>query len=587
MGRKERAKMLRQSLNLRILKPETLHDEAGLRLALEQLESVLDLAPVRVRAEGALTEALGQPGALPYLISVVPPKTLNTLAQTALSLFPTTQETWSETCTGWRILTSLIESAMFLPVETLDEHQRTLREMHQLVNTAPNALLALASAQADLDLPLYDPPPASAPADLDLPLYDPPPASAPADLEFSFDMKQTQRERKMARNRQRTPGSALDTDGLSGRSALDELGYAIPTSQAQAEEFAGRILTSCQAVLKRLLHFFRRDVLKDVIRSMYIPVVDSTHELELAEFVADLVLEDSSDALSDIYTDSDTLVDDHSSTTDSEYLDGNKSGSFFYDEGFGPWKLVLSPRARGDLRESERGDAHMYSIWVKKMRELSHGHFSEDNQKRFIDRGFLVPVFEAKMTRDTRLVYQIDLEPDTSTHTMRQVIYIYSFSTHRQVDKRLWNAISHKMEMTRKSERSNKWDHLSCRGRVYQKRCTYRGMQGGYGETIIPPGEWSLDDEEAIAPLKLPERARELNGREQPLSPPISAKRPKQLTIDLDAAQANTSPPRRTGRLGQPTYTASPTPAIDTSMFLVDTRFPVPASTTSYARCLP
>ncbi|VDC04902.1 unnamed protein product [Peniophora sp. CBMAI 1063] len=522
MGRKERTKLLRTSaLNLRILSPDTLHDESGVHLALEQLSALLELAPVKVRAEAVLTQAIGKAGALPYLISVATEQDLNTLAQTALSLFPITQETWSETCTGWRILTSLLESAMFLPVETLDEHQRTLREMHQHVETTPSALLALASAQADLDLPLYDPP-----------------ASAPADLDsgFSWNVKQTQRERKQAARRRPVADPSLDTDGLSGVSALSVLGYALPTSQHQAEEFVGRILTSCQAILKRLLLFFRRPVLQEAIRSMYIPITsDPQDAIELEESLADLMLDD--DSLTDIDTESDTLVDDHSSTTDSEYLDGNRSSSHFYDEGFGPWRLVLSQRARGDLRESERGDAHMYSIWVKKMRELSHGHFSDDNQKRFIDRGFITPVFEAKMTRDTRLIYQIDLEPDPPSSLIRQVIYIYSFSNHRQVDKRLWNAIGHKMLLERrKGKGSSKWDHLSCKGRVYGKRCSYRALGMGYGETVIPPGEWRIDDEEGVAPVK------------SPISPQ-TAKRPKHLTIDLAAAQAqlDQSSPRKSG----------------------------------------
>lgn len=37
-------------------------------------------------------------------------------------------------------------------------------------------------------------------------------------------------------------------------------------------------------------------------------------------------------------------------------------------------------------------------------RELSRGHFSEDNQKRLTGAGPEVPIFEAKMTRDSRLV---------------------------------------------------------------------------------------------------------------------------------------------------------------------------------------
>ena len=37
-------------------------------------------------------------------------------------------------------------------------------------------------------------------------------------------------------------------------------------------------------------------------------------------------------------------------------------------------------------------------------RELSNGHFSEDNQKRLNGPDTEIPIFEAKTTRDSRLV---------------------------------------------------------------------------------------------------------------------------------------------------------------------------------------
>jgi hypothetical protein len=37
-------------------------------------------------------------------------------------------------------------------------------------------------------------------------------------------------------------------------------------------------------------------------------------------------------------------------------------------------------------------------------RELSNGHFSDDNQKRLTGTNIPVPIYEAKMTRDSRLV---------------------------------------------------------------------------------------------------------------------------------------------------------------------------------------
>ena len=41
-------------------------------------------------------------------------------------------------------------------------------------------------------------------------------------------------------------------------------------------------------------------------------------------------------------------------------------------------------------------------------RELSQGFFSDDNQKKLVGQDNEVPIFEAKMTRDLRLVYQVE-----------------------------------------------------------------------------------------------------------------------------------------------------------------------------------
>lgn len=40
----------------------------------------------------------------------------------------------------------------------------------------------------------------------------------------------------------------------------------------------------------------------------------------------------------------------------------------------------------------------------KLCRELSNGHFSDDNQKRLNGTDTSIPIYEAKMTRDSRLV---------------------------------------------------------------------------------------------------------------------------------------------------------------------------------------
>jgi len=46
--------------------------------------------------------------------------------------------------------------------------------------------------------------------------------------------------------------------------------------------------------------------------------------------------------------------------------------------------------------------------------ELSRGFFSASNQKKLLGQDTDLPVFEAKMERDTRLVYTVDCVMDDS-----------------------------------------------------------------------------------------------------------------------------------------------------------------------------
>lgn len=94
--------------------------------------------------------------------------------------------------------------------------------------------------------------------------------------------------------------------------------------------------------------------------------------------------------------------------------------------GFGDWRIILNTRAIQNLREARRADPAFFKIIVKKMkfvfhhtrtkklaltvtRELSIGHFSDDNQKRLNGPNDGVPIYEAKISRDRRLVVSSNL----------------------------------------------------------------------------------------------------------------------------------------------------------------------------------
>ena len=104
--------------------------------------------------------------------------------------------------------------------------------------------------------------------------------------------------------------------------------------------------------------------------------------------------------------------------------------ALFFDtpDGFGEWRIYVSTRASSNLRRIKKKDPNLFNVTIKKIkyvsclhsvvriaftcsfppprppRELSHGHFSEDNQKRLNGLDTQIPIFEAKTTRDSRLI---------------------------------------------------------------------------------------------------------------------------------------------------------------------------------------
>ncbi|KAF9231325.1 hypothetical protein BU15DRAFT_82546 [Melanogaster broomeanus] len=135
-------------------------------------------------------------------------------------------------------------------------------------------------------------------------------------------------------------------------------------------------------------------------------------------------------------------------------------------DGFGDWRILIGTGATKKLQELTKRDRKQGSTIVRKIKQLSKGHFSEDNQKRLNDSAG-VPVYEAKIQNDLRLV--IDLAPDRDTGGERQAIRIYGIFTHKQVN-RIWDAIGR--HLAGKGEEYRRRNRPTCPGGdVYMPAC--------------------------------------------------------------------------------------------------------------------
>ncbi|KAL4069230.1 hypothetical protein J3A83DRAFT_4413033 [Scleroderma citrinum] len=148
-------------------------------------------------------------------------------------------------------------------------------------------------------------------------------------------------------------------------------------------------------------------------------------------------------------------------------------------DGFGEWQIMLSSRATKHLRELKRSDGKKTMCVLKKIRQLSRGEFFGNNYKILHGPSHGVPIYEAEIFSNLRLVYQIDCIPDDGGQIERQAIKIYGIYTHKQLD-RMWESLSRQ---------------LARRGKLYCDRCTFR-ERARPGTDVYSPAEFLLNNEE-------------------------------------------------------------------------------------------
>ncbi|KAI5983593.1 hypothetical protein EDD15DRAFT_2487286 [Pisolithus albus] len=151
-------------------------------------------------------------------------------------------------------------------------------------------------------------------------------------------------------------------------------------------------------------------------------------------------------------------------------------------DNFGDWRILIGTNATKKLREFRISDTKKFKIAFKKLKELSNGQFSDENQNRLDGTQSGVPIFEARMQQDLRLVYQIDCVPDHDAETERQVIKIYGIYACTQLNG-VWDAMSH---------------HLSGKGEEYVRRCIYRNKSVIPGAKVYVPAVFPREAHDVI-----------------------------------------------------------------------------------------
>ncbi|KAI1785420.1 hypothetical protein LXA43DRAFT_132940 [Ganoderma leucocontextum] len=246
--------------------------------------------------------------------------------------------------------------------------------------------------------------------------------------------------------------------------AIIEYGAQVPTSKPQAAELAATVIAEQMSVLRDFFSIFRKEETIAFFKTVYIPLPP------LAVTIPSQRTDSATSAVSPI-------VPLPSASQGAFPLVQPMKAALYFDsaKGFGEWRILISTRADRDLRQARRRDAKLFQIFVKKIKELSNGQFSEDNQKRLTGLDVEIPIYEAKMTSDTRLVYQVDCVPEFESDVERQVLKIFGIYTHAQLDRRFWDCMGRQLER---------------KGMEYKKRCTFRNPPVNPGDNVFMPASW-------------------------------------------------------------------------------------------------
>ncbi|KAF7797816.1 hypothetical protein EIP86_009022 [Pleurotus ostreatoroseus] len=277
-------------------------------------------------------------------------------------------------------------------------------------------------------------------------------------------------------------------------SPFTAIGKDMPQSQEEANKLGQEILADQRGTLRFFLETLRRPDEKDTFKNAYIPQGRDIG---------------SNDTLTTKARSEDTRDDE------AEFEPKNIAypnvmplkAALYFDsaDGFGAWTIWMSQKAYKDLRTAKRRDGNMYRIFMNKIKALSHGHFSEDNQKHLAGNNTNIPVFEAKMTSDTRLIYHVDCLKDFNIEMERQVLRIFGIYTHAEFDHRLWDAVAH---------------HYTNGDKEHRRRCTFRS---GTGDVFLPA---TFPAQETIAPTD-----------DIALLPPLSSEVSQQLHTIINSEQ--------------------------------------------------
>lgn len=324
--------------------------------------------------------------------------------------FPTAADAFGASVIS-EILSRLSTFFLFVPVATFHEHH------HQLVKDAPDVLAAIIAK-----------------------LVDDPDADS-----VSGGRKISQKKAKLARR------VAAQSKNIMDPAPFERLGIPVPETRCELEQAVEIVLATQRSVLKMYLESLRLPTVCASVKAACIrpeerAVSESAEDSSEAGGNAEHARPNNDAAPAPVYA---TFQPKKFST-----LYRRRAA------GFGEWIVTIAPRAERDLRDYNRRGRKTFTAIVKKMRDLSNGDFSPDNYQQLNGGDVEIPIYEAKITEDLKLVYQIDCIPQHDSKTEQQALKVFGIYENEQLSRgSFWASLSRE---------------LGKKGEEYKDRCTLR-----------------------------------------------------------------------------------------------------------------
>ncbi|KAJ6573822.1 hypothetical protein DFH09DRAFT_1361892 [Mycena vulgaris] len=331
--------------------------------------------------------------------------------------FPTTGKAFNESLVH-KILSQLSLFFLFAPAQSV----AALHENHQhLVKEAPEVLAAITSKLV---------------------------ADGTEPDQASSLKKLSQKKAKLARRVAAHEKTSLDPAPFA------RLNIAIPETRQELEQSIEIILATQRSILKAYLESLRLPAVSASVKAACLSVKTPT-PLE-SEEALDF---DTSDAQAP-----QAFQPNNDPQPIASYIAPQplKFSTLYRRRatGFGEWEITIAPRAERDLREYSRRDRKTFVIIVKTMRDLSNGDFSADNYKQINGGNVEIPIYEAKVTEELRIVYQVDCVPQYDSKSEQQALKVFGIYADAQLNRgSFWDSMSRE---------------LGKKGDEYRDRCTRR-----------------------------------------------------------------------------------------------------------------